>query len=91
MVKLLNLFCKNDQKNSRTFLYYTHQTKSNYDNVDMKLSVRMPEKIIAACILLPTHQHLVKMDLIWKALNISQQITTFATQTDLLTYHGKYI
>ena len=50
-------------------------------NVDMK---QMPEQIIAACVPLPTRS---KMDLEWKAFNISQQITTFATQINLLTHH----
>ena len=54
----------------------------------MKLSVCIPEQIIAACILLPI---LCKIDFVWKAFNISQQITTLAMLVSLLTYHGKYI
>ena len=45
---------------------------------------QMSEQIIAACVPLPTRS---KMDLEWKAFNISQQITTFATQINLLTHH----
>ena len=37
------------------------------------------------------YQQLVKTGLEWKVFNISQQTTTFATQTNLSTYHGKYI
>ena len=53
----------------------------------MKLSVRMPELIIATCIFYP---HFVKMDFVGKAFNISQQ-TTFAMLVSLLTYCRKYI
>ena len=57
-MNLFTIVCKNDQKPCRTtFLYFIHQAKSifrEFINVYMKLLVRRPEQIIAACVLLPT-------------------------------------
>ena len=77
-------------QNNVFVLYFPKRIKLRpveFINVDMKLPVRIPEEIIAACVL----QHFVQMDFLWKAFNIFQQTTTLAMLVSLLTYRGKYI
>ena len=57
-------------------------------NADMKLSVRLPEQIIAECLLLPT---LCKNGLGMESFQYISATTTFSMLANLLTYRRKYI